>query len=87
MSEGMAEQWRNEEGGHMDRSITVDCDGCRGRAMDACGDCVVSFILGREPDDAVIIDAAEARAVRLLGNAGLVPPLRFEARAASGEDC
>jgi hypothetical protein len=66
----------------MDQTITVDCDGCRGRENDACGDCVVSFILGREPDDALIIDAAEARAVRLLGNAGLVPPLRFENRSA-----
>jgi hypothetical protein len=65
----------------MEPSLTVDCEGCTGRAINACGDCVVSFILGREPDDAIIIDAAEARAVRLLGNAGLVPPLRFEQQA------
>ncbi len=76
---------RSEKGRAMDRAITVDCDGCRGREMDACGDCVVTFILGREPDDALIIDADEARAVRLLGEGGLVPPLRFEKRAASGD--
>ena len=46
------------------------------RATDACEDCVVSFICGREPDEAVIIDAEEARAVRLLADAGLVPRLR-----------
>lgn len=68
----------------MDQQITIDCDGCRGREIDACSDCVVSFIVEREPDDALIIDAAEARAVRLLGRAGLVPPLRFESQAAEG---
>ena len=68
----------------MDIELRIDCDGCRGRELDACGDCVVSFITGREPDDALIIDAAEARAVRLLGDAGLVPPLRFD-RAAGAE--
>ena len=62
----------------MDEAITIDCEGCRGRAAQACGDCVVTFILGRDPDDALIIDAAEARAVRLLGEVGLVPPLRFD---------
>jgi hypothetical protein len=65
----------------MDEAITIECEGCRGREILACGDCVVTFILGREPDDALIIDADEARAVRLLGDAGLVPPLRFDAGA------
>jgi hypothetical protein len=70
---------RDEEN-PMESRLRVDCDGCRGRELNACGDCVVTFILGREPEDAIIIDAAEARAVRLLGKAGLVPPLRFEER-------
>jgi hypothetical protein len=48
----------------------------------ACEDCVVTFICGREPGEAVVIDVAEARAVRLLGEAGLVPPLRRQVRAA-----
>jgi hypothetical protein len=47
---------------------------------DACDDCVVSFICGREPDGAVVIDVAEARAVRLLSQAGLVPDLRHARR-------
>jgi hypothetical protein len=37
--------------------------------------------LGREPDDAVVIDADEARAMRMLEHAGLVPSLRFSSRA------
>jgi hypothetical protein len=46
------------------------------RDTDACDGCVVSFICGREPDDAIIIDVAEERALRLLGRSGLVPPLK-----------
>ena len=66
----------------MDESLTIDCEGCRGRHLNACRDCVVSFILGREPDDALIIDADEARAMRALGRGGLLPPLRYEDPAA-----
>jgi len=46
------------------------------RSTAACDECVVTFICDREPDDAVVIDVAEARAIRLLGRSGLVPPLR-----------
>ncbi len=60
--------------------LTIDCGDCQLRHSDACGDCVVSFLLNREPEDAVIIDAAEERGLRLLSQAGLVPELRFEAK-------
>ncbi len=59
-------------------SFTISCSDCSMRATDACQDCVVSFICGREPDDALVIDAQEARAVRLLADAGLVPRLRHQ---------
>jgi hypothetical protein len=62
-------------------AFTVDCAGCAHRLTDVCDDCVVTFIVGREPDDAVVVDADEARAVRLLERAGLVPGIRHEARA------
>jgi hypothetical protein len=48
---------------------------------DACDDCVVSFLLDRDPEDALVIDAHEARAMRLLESAGLVPSLLFCDRA------
>jgi hypothetical protein len=57
--------------------LTIDCDCCTLRNTAACDDCVVSFLLEREPDDAVVIDADEARAMRMLERAGLVPTLRF----------
>ena len=48
-------------------SLTISCDDCAMQGTTACDDCVVTFLCGREPDDAVIIDADEERAVRLLG--------------------
>jgi len=62
-------------------SLTIDCADCTHRHTDVCDDCVVSFIVGREPEDALVVDADEARAVRLLERAGLVPGVRHEARA------
>lgn len=59
-------------------TMTIECDRCTLRGTDACGDCVVTFLLDREPQDAVVIDADEARAMRMLEQAGLVPSLRFE---------
>jgi hypothetical protein len=52
----------------------------------ACDGCVVTFICDREPDDAVIINVSEERALRILERSGLVPPLRHQRprRAASG---
>jgi hypothetical protein len=49
------------------------------RDTDACGDCVVSFLIGRNPDEAVVLSLDEARAVKLLANAGMVPTLRHRA--------
>jgi hypothetical protein len=62
--------------------VRIDCDECAMCDTDTCGDCVVTYICSRQPDDAVIIDVAEARAIRLLANAGLVPQLRHRRRQA-----
>jgi len=56
--------------------LTISCSDCTMQGTEACSDCVVTFICDRAPDDAVVIDAAAARAVRLLAGAGLVPALR-----------
>lgn len=61
-------------------SFTIDCAECDQQHTPTCEDCVVSFICGREPGDALVIDVAEERAVRLLGRAGLVPRLRHQQR-------
>ncbi len=62
-------------------ALTIDCECCRFSGTDACTDCVVSFLLERDPDDAVVIDAEEVRAMRMLERAGLAPTLRFTSRA------
>lgn len=53
------------------------------QASDACDDCVVSFVTSREPGDAVVIDVAAERAVRMLARAGLVPDLKHQPRTGS----
>ncbi|MGA2519860.1 MAG: hypothetical protein ABSG81_03470 [Acidimicrobiales bacterium] len=60
-------------------TICIDCDDCALQRTAACSDCLVTFVLGREPDDAVVVDADEARALRMLSRAGLVPDLRHSA--------
>jgi hypothetical protein len=61
--------------------VAISCDDCQMQGSSACSDCVVSFILEHDPGDAVIIDLEEARAVRLLAGAGLVPRLRHVPRS------
>lgn len=65
--------------GDGDGSLTIDCADCAHRDTPVCDDCVVSFIVGRSPEDALVVDADEARAVRLLERAGLVPGVRHQA--------
>jgi hypothetical protein len=65
-------------------TLTIDCDGCIMQGTEACTDCVVTFICSRAPDDAVIFDVNEERALRLLGRSGLVPPLRYLEAAEPG---
>ena len=62
---------------------TIDCGDCAMSATSACDDCVVSFILRREPGEAVVIDAEEERALRSLQGGGLVPKLRHHPRRVS----
>ncbi len=59
-------------------STVIDCEDCIGPSIGACDDCVVTFLCEREPDDAIVIDVAEERALRLLADADLVPRLRHQ---------
>lgn len=61
----------------------VDCDRCAARGPAACGDCVVTVLLGAPPDG-IVLDAEEQHALESLAAAGLVPPLRLVATAATG---
>lgn len=52
--------------------MVIDCDDCVVRG-DACGDCVVAVLLGAPPE----LGSDEQRALGVLAEAGLVPPLRL----------
>jgi hypothetical protein len=57
-----------------DSGCVIDCDTCTVRG-DACDDCVVSVMLGGPPDTPIAAD--EHRALAVLAQAGLVPPLQM----------
>lgn len=60
-------------GDHAEEPVVIDCDSCAMRML-ACGDCVVSVLLGAVPGE---FEAAERRALDVLADSGLVPPLRL----------
>lgn len=55
--------------------MLIDCDTCRMRDI-ACGDCVISLLLGA-PQDSADLDSDEAVALGVLAAGGLAPPLRL----------
>ena len=68
-----------------DMTTRIDCDTCVVRGL-ACHDCVVTVLLGPPPELAgLTIDDDELRALDVLADVGLVPPLRL-VRPVSGPD-
>jgi hypothetical protein len=61
-------------------SLTIDCDTCEVRGRH-CHDCVVTVLLGPPPE--LGFDDEERRALAVLSEVGLVPPLRM---AGSGSE-
>ena len=57
--------------------VCISCDDCSMRCSSACDDCVVTFLLDGGSEESLVLDLDQARVVRLLGNAGLVPDLKF----------
>ena len=64
----------------MGSDLRISCDECVMESTSACDDCVVTFLCGRAPGDAIVIDVVEARALRLLEQGGLAPALRHSRR-------
>ncbi|WP_370249981.1 hypothetical protein [Nocardioides sp.] len=58
----------------------IDCDSCEVRGL-ACHDCVVTVLLGPPPE--LRLDEEERRALDVLAESGLVPPLRLVLPTAS----
>ncbi|MDQ6642366.1 MAG: hypothetical protein M3Y66_07725 [Actinomycetota bacterium] len=55
-------------------SVRIDCDSCLVRGL-SCHDCVVTVLLGPPPE--LSFDEDEQRALDVLAESGLVPPLRM----------
>lgn len=60
----------------------IDCDTCTVRGA-ACGDCVVSVMLGGPPP---AVAPEDERALEVLAGMGLVPPLQMRAPEPSGPE-
>jgi len=56
--------------------MLIDCDTCEVRGI-ACGDCVITVLLG-SPPAGVHLDEDDAAALAVLAEGGLVPPLRLQ---------
>jgi hypothetical protein len=56
--------------------LIIDCDTCIMRRTEVCRNCVVTFLIDRDDQGAVVLDFAEVRAMKMLADAGLVPTLR-----------
>lgn len=56
-----------------DDTVLLDCDTCDVRGL-ACSDCVVTVFLGAPPS---ALDDEDRRALGVLADSGLVPPLRL----------
>jgi hypothetical protein len=54
--------------------MTIDCRRCEMRGI-GCGDCAIASIETRNVTGR--LPAAQVRALRVLADAGLVPPVRF----------
>ena len=63
--------------------MIIDCDSCEVRGL-ACGDCVVTALLGAPPSG-VELDEGERAAIDALAGSGLVPPLRLVTPLGPGE--
>jgi hypothetical protein len=57
--------------------MTIECERCEARGL-ACGNCAAAVIMEGGTD----VGPAELRALRVLANAGLIPPLRYAPRIA-----
>ena len=65
--------------------MLIDCDACAARGP-ACGDCVVTVLLGAPPahrfhseEPGIDLDRREQAAIAVLAGSGLIPPLRLVA--------
>jgi hypothetical protein len=62
--------------------LRIDCAECALEGTEACGDCVVTWLVDHDRASVVVVDLSEVRALRALQAGGLVPELRHRRRHA-----
>lgn len=61
--------------------MLIDCDRCEARGL-ACASCSATAIVPAPGEEYPDLGPAEIRALAVLANAGMIPPLRFTPRMA-----
>jgi hypothetical protein len=64
--------------------LSISCHDCIRRGTPDCADCLVSFVLGEEPDE-LVMTAQEADVVQLFTSQGMMPRLKFQHRSTTSE--
>ena len=57
--------------------LSISCIDCVQRSTPECGDCLVSFVLGDEPEE-LTLSPQLAGVAGLLSSQGMIPQLRFQ---------
>lgn len=57
--------------------LSISCTDCVRRGTPDCADCLVTFVLGDEPDE-LVMSGVEVDVVELFTAEGLLPTLKFE---------
>jgi hypothetical protein len=65
--------------------LSISCHECVRRGTPDCADCLVSFVLGSEPDE-LVMTASEVQVVELFTAQGLLPTLKFDRRVPAQRD-
>jgi hypothetical protein len=60
--------------------VRIDCDECVMQHTSACDDCIVTALIDRPAQGAVVLDLDHERAIRRLQDEGLAPRSRFQGR-------
>jgi hypothetical protein len=60
-----------------DIEVSISCNECVRRGTPDCSDCLVSFVLGEEPDT-LVLSESDAQVIELFTAEGLVPTLKFD---------
>jgi hypothetical protein len=63
--------------------LSISCTECVRRGTSDCDDCLVSFVLGDEPDE-LTMSTQEADVAGLLASQGMIPRLKFRRVSTGG---